>query len=264
MLSGIFQAAAGMKVRLSVHEIIANNLANAGSAGFQREVASVWSAALPRTESAGPPQVMAAPRGFPPFGAGAGNALRGALAVQAPAEFLETQSTADARSGALHDTQSPNDLALDGPGYLVVKTAAGVRLIRGGALMVNARGQLATTSGDPLLAQDGSPLQVGTSRWKIGADGVVTADGKPLGRLRVVEPTGTPIREGAHLMAAGGIRDVKGGSTRVLQGFLEHSNVDPVREMVDMIAGVRAYEAAQRAVVAQDETLQNLMDVVRR
>ena len=92
----------------------------------------------------------------------------------------------------------------------------------------------------------------------------MTAAGKPLGRLRVVEPTAAPVREGAHLMAAGGIRDVKGGRTRVLQGFLEHSNVDPVREMVDMIAGMRAYEAASRAVAAQDETLQSLMDVVRR
>jgi flagellar basal-body rod protein FlgG len=245
MLSGIFQAAAGMKVRLSVHEIIANNLANAGSAGFQREVASVWSAPLPDVGTLSRPSVLSE-------------------SAQAPSEFLETQSTADTRSGALHDTQSPADIALDGPGYLAVQTGSGMRLIRGGALRVNARDQLATTSGDPVLSQAGTPLVVGKSRWKIGADGTVTADDKVLGRLRVVEPTSAPLREGAQLMAAGGVRDVPGGKTRVLQGFLEHSNVDSVREMVDMIAGVRAYEAAQRAVLAQDETLQSLMDVVRR
>ena len=36
------------------------------------------------------------------------------------------------------------------------------------------------------------------------------------------------------------MKDAPGGSVRVLQGFLEHSNVEPVREMVDMISGVRA------------------------
>lgn len=244
MLSGIFQAAAGMKVRLSVQEIIANNLANAGSAGFQREVASVWSAPVSPVAIAGRPRILEA--------------------AQPATEFLETQSVPDTRNGALHDTQSANDLALDGPGYLVVQAENGARLIRGGAFQANGQGQLATSSGDPLLAQDGKPLVVGQSRWKVAADGTVSTEDKVLGRLRVVEPTSTPIREGAHLMAAGSVRDVGRGATRLLQGFLEHSNVDPVREMVDMIAGVRAYEAAQRAVHAQDETLQSLMDVVRR
>ena len=48
------------------------------------------------------------------------------------------------------------------------------------------------------------------------------------------------------------------------QGLVERSNVEPVKEMVNMIAGVRAYEASQRAVLAQDESLQSLLEVLKQ
>ena len=70
------------------------------------------------------------------------------------------------------------------------------------------------------------------------------------------------------LAAASRVQDVATGSqpggTQVRQGFLEHSNVETVTQMVDMIAGVRAYEASQRAVLAQDESLQSLLEVIKQ
>jgi flagellar basal-body rod protein FlgG len=69
---------------------------------------------------------------------------------------------------------------------------------------------------------------------------------------------------GGSKASAATIQDLPSTAVRVLQGFRERSNVEPVREMVDMIATVRAYETAQRAVVAHDQTLQSLFDVMRR
>lgn len=246
MLNGLFRAADGMKVRLSVQELIANNLANSGTDGFQREIASIQS--WGSTRSAQPAERPG---------------IAGMLS-RTPGEFLNVVSIPDTRQGALKPTEMPTDVALDGPGYLVVRSPGGLRLTRSTSLRANAQGFLATAAGDPLLSTQGRPIPVGSKKWQIAVDGTVTVEGASLGRLRVAQPLGPPRREGAQLMAVGRLQDLPAGTVRVLQGFRERSNVEPVREMVDMIAGVRAYEAAQRAVVAHDQTLQSLLEVVRR
>lgn len=245
MLKGLFQAAAGMKTRLAAQDIIANNLANAGTDGFQRAIASV------QTRLLSVPSNPLGLNGTPP-------------AAPYLFEFAETNFTPDRHQGTLRNTGVTADLALEGDGYLVVQTERGERLTRGGPMHVDSQGRLATLSGDVLLAADGNPLQVGNNPWRVGQDGTVTAGGKALGRLRVVSIDDTVRREGDSLLASDALQDAPPGSVRVMQGYLEHSNVEPVREMVDMISGVRAYEASQRAVAAQDHTLQTLFEAIQR
>ena len=246
MLKGLYDAAAGMKARLAIQDIIASNLANAATSGFQRQIASIQSRALP----------MADGGGNPPAGT--------AAAARSPREVLEPVSAPDTRPGVLQQTGVNTDVALDGPGYLVVGTARGNRLIRGGSLRANRQGDLATIDGDPLLGANGKPIRVGDKSWQVFPDGTVTAGGAALGRLRIVRPGGPVRTEGATLASAGRLRDLAAGAVRVRQGVLERSNVDTVSEMVNMIAGVRAYEASQRAVLAQDESLQSLLEVVKQ
>jgi flagellar basal-body rod protein FlgG len=128
----------------------------------------------------------------------------------------------------------------------------------------NGQGYLASLAGDPLLGTNGRPIAVGTKNWQITPDGTISAEGRRLGQLRVVRPSGPVQAEGATLASAAGVQSVPGAAVRIRQGFLEHSNVDAVKEMVNMIAGVRAYEASQKAVVAQDESLQSLFEVVKQ
>jgi flagellar basal body rod protein FlgG len=186
-----------------------------------------------------------------------------AAAGLTPREVLEPVSAPDTRSGVLQQTGAGADIALDGPGYLMVQTAGGQRLLRGGSMHANRQGFLATSGGDPLLSTDGRPLSVGSGDWQVAPDGAVTAGGRTLGRLRIVRPAGSVQAEGASLASAAGVQNVPAADVRVRQGFLERSNVEPVQEMVDMIAGVRAYEASQKAVVAQDESLQSLLDALK-
>src|SRR5207253_9152142 len=68
----------------------------------------------------------------------------------------------------------------------------------------------------PLSLHDALPI---CKPWQVAADGTVTAAGAQIGRLRIVQPTGPTGREGATLLAAGGVRDVPAGSVHVLQGF---------------------------------------------
>jgi flagellar basal-body rod protein FlgG len=239
MIKGIYEAGAGMMARLAAQDITANNLANANTAGFQREVAGMRA------------------RLMPPGTTGAGSG-------KLPAQLIQPYSTPDMRPGILEHTGAATDLALDGPGYLMTQTAAGPRLVRGGAMHVNAGGELATAGGDAVLGTDGNPIRVGGTAWTVKQDGAITAGGVTLGKLRVVLPTGAMQHEGGTVLSAAGVKDAPPNSVRVLQGSLQHSNVEPVREMVDMIAGVRAYEASQKSLTAQDGTLQQLFSILQR
>jgi flagellar basal-body rod protein FlgF len=246
MLKGLYDASAGMKARLAVQDIIASNLANAATSGFQRQIVSIQSHALPMADGGSNPPAATA------------------SSTRSPREVLEPVSAPDTRPGVLQQTGVSTDVALDGPGYLVVGTARGNRLIRGGSLHPNRHGDLATLEGDPVLSANGKPIPVGDKSWQVAPDGTVTSGGAALGRLRVVRPGGPVRTEGATLASAARLQDVAAGTVQVRQGVLERSNVDTVSEMVNMIAGVRAYEASQRAVLAQDESLQSLLDIIKQ
>jgi flagellar basal body rod protein FlgG len=246
MLKGLYDASAGMRARLTLQDIIASNLANAGTSGFQKQIATIQSRRLAAVAGA-------------PIHLDDENAD-----VVSAREILDPISAPDTRQGVLQQTGSGNDIALDGPGYLVVSTPGGPRLVRGGSFHPNRQGNLATLTGDPVLSAAGSPIPVGDKAWQVAPDGTITADGASLDRLRIVRPTGRVQAEGGRLASAARVQDVAPGSVQVRQGFLERSNVEPVNEMVNMIAGVRAYEASQRAVLAQDESLQSLLEIVKQ
>jgi len=125
---------------------------------------------------------------------------------------------------------------------------------------VTGDGRLVTAGGFPVAGVDGTVA----GEVEIREDGTVIAGGVTVGQLRLVRfgyPCGL-VKEGAALLAAS---ELSGPATvdpaaRVEPGCLEWSNVDPVREMVAMITVMRAYEANQQALRAQDEALQEGLD----
>src|SRR5436309_1888551 len=106
MLKGLYDAAAGMKARLAVQDVIASNLANAATSGFQQQIISIQGHLLPPLG-----ETATGPQG----------------AARSPREVLEPVSAPDARQGVLQQTGASSDLALDGPGYLMVQTSRGPR-----------------------------------------------------------------------------------------------------------------------------------------
>jgi flagellar basal-body rod protein FlgG len=89
------------------------------------------------------------------------------------------------------------------------------------------------------------------------------SSGKKIATLKVATANAMQ-REGNNQFSAKQLQDAPAGSFRVLQNFRQHSNVNTVGEMVDMLAGMRAYEAAQKSVVAQDSSLEELLSVLRK
>lgn len=249
MIRGIYTAASGMIGDAARLDVIANNLANVNTPGFKRDLALYR--AMPDM-----PIIRHEATGF--------NTALGSLATGA---FLENTYPSTSQ-GPLRRTGVETDIALLGHVYLAVETPFGERYTRHGGLVIDADGLLLTASGHAVMGDDGTLLRVtGSEPVRIGEEGTVYRGDDVMGRLRLVEftdPAGL-LKEGDNLLAAnersGPAQAAPQG--RVAPGFLEESNVDPVREMVAMITVMRAYEANQQVIKAQDEALQRGITVGR-
>jgi len=153
--------------------------------------------------------------------------------------FPKAFTQQDMSQGAMEDTGDPTNLAIDGAGAFVVRTGRGEHLTRSGNFQLNSSGRLVTTENEPVLGRNG-PIQISGSEWVIDADGNVEVDGATVDKLRIDSGASTP--------------------GRTIQGRLESSNVNTVREMVSMITALRTYEARQRAIQSSDQTLDKLIN----
>ncbi|HRO10641.1 flagellar hook-basal body complex protein [Amaricoccus sp.] len=208
---------------------VANNIANLSTTGYRRE-GVVFAEEV---------------RALPVEG--------GSVAMtEARARFTEELQ------GSLQETGGTYDLAIEGEGYFTVRTPAGERLTRAGAFAPNADGVLVNPDGHALLDEGGGEIVIPFEARNVGisADGTVSVDGAPAARIGLVavEDRTRLFREaGVLFRAAGEVVPVEEG--RVVQGFLEQSNVSPVTEMARMVEVQRAYEYGQRLLDQEDERI---------
>ena len=217
---------------------VANNIANANTAGFRRE-GVVFSEYMVPLDGRGETLAMANGRG----------------------------RMVDLAPGGMTQTNGQFDLAIDGEGFLMVQTPQGNRLTRAGAFMTNAEGELVNPDGYPLLDDGEAPIVIpaGAGSVGIGIDGTISADGNPIGRIGVfASPDPARLRH-----TAGTLFD-PGGSVEPLdqavlrQGFLEESNVDPVLEVARMIEVQRAYQLGQSFLDQEDQRIRQTISSLTR
>jgi flagellar basal-body rod protein FlgF len=234
-------AAQSMIVLQRVTDVLANNVANANTPGFEQVVTQV-TGDLPRD------MFRADGQGVVPLGALQG--LPGPIA-----------HAVDPRPGVVTQTGNPLDLALDGPGYWTVRSPAGTALTRNGRFHLDPQGQLVTGAGLPVLGVNGAPIVIpaGTASIQVAADGTVSADGTVVGQLLIVAPPDprTLVPLGGGLYQAPASSAAAPGTTTVAQGAVEGSNVSLVVAMTQLIEVLRAYESAQH-VMQVDDSLSTL------
>lgn len=246
MIRGLYSSANGLLVHSTRTDVIAGNLSAIGVPGYRRDIPTVsaFARTLRRTAAggaAGPP---------------------GAVALLTPATHL------DLRPASLHHTGGKLDLALDGPGYFAILTPAGEAYTRGGAFRLDAAGSLLTASGEPVLGQTG-PIRITGADVQITDSGDLIVDGARVDRLRLVA---FPPHVHFHRLGGGLLQPAAGTpaplpldpATRVRQRYLEDANVNAVRELAAMIAALRSFEASQRALHANDETLRTAIEEIAR
>ncbi len=168
----------------------------------------------------------------------------------------------DELQGALRETGGTLDLASEGEGYFTVLTPQGERLTRAGAFTRNQDGVVVNLDGHPLLDEGGGEIAIPFEVRTIGVstDGTMSADGAPLARIglvRVEDQTRLFREAGVLYRAEDPTVPVEDG--RIVQGFLEQSNVSPVAEMARMIEVQRAYEYGQKLMDQEDDRIRQVV-----
>lgn len=246
MIHGLYAAANGMMAIEERQAAIANNIANASTAGFRRHE----------------PVFIGFRQLFMETGVGP----RALDAERAPGGGVKlSQTFTDYRAGLLTKTGNPLDLALVGPGFLTVATESGDRFTRNGRLSISESGSLVTSEGLTVQSIDGLPIDVQGGPIEVDGEGNVRVSGEFRGQLRIVEFDQPNLleREGASTFRANDevlATSRAAGATSILSESLEGSNVELPREITGMLLAARAYAANQRVITATDETLNRAID----
>jgi flagellar basal-body rod protein FlgG len=224
MYKGIYIALSGSVLKQDQIDIVSNNIANANTVGFKKERASFKDVLVSRIS-------------------GAQDSDDG----RTMSELSEKKT--DFGAGAHLKTGNPLDIALDGKGFLSIE---GGRYTRKGDLRIGRDGFLVTQEGLKVLGSEG-PIKLAAGQADIAPSGEVRVNGAPVDTLKIVD-----------FADQGELKELEGGyytanlppiqSTAIVSpGTLEASNVDAVKEMVQMITTLREFETYQKTIQMFDE-----------
>ena len=256
-------AATGMSAQSTNVEVISNNIANINTTGFKRARAEFTDLLYEAQRLQGVSN--RGNQGTVPEGAQLGLGVK-----TAAIRNLHIQ-------GALTQTGNQFDLALSGRGFFQITDANGdTSYTRAGAFNTNANGQLVTLDGN--LVTPNILVPQNTTAVTVSQSGIVSASVAgttapvQLGQLTLanfandagLQPLGSNLYKET---AASGtpVVGVPGdpGFATLSQGYLESSNVDPVKEIADLIQAQRAYEMNSKVIQAADQMGETLSKGIR-
>jgi len=218
-------------------DVIANNVANVTTNGFQRRMSDQREYKMPVAS-------------MDQFRKGADRKI---------SFVVDNGTPLDTSLGTLEPTGNPLDVALSAGSYFAVQTPQGERYTRNGALMINTQGQLVNSDGHVMLGSQG-PFQFTAedTGQAIATDGTVSTGNGVSGKLRIVEFANPQSLEnkGANLFSSTTPPAVA-AQARVQSGMLERSNVKAVVEISRMIEVNRQYQAVANMISKADDTRRN-------
>jgi len=186
---------------------------------------------------------------------------------QADSTFVATyDSHINFAQGPLVESGNKLDVALQGDGFFVIQTAQGNRYTRNGQFALDATGKLVTHDGNTVAGEGGDIIATG-KQLSIEKDGSVFVDKVSVGKLKTVRfatkeylrPVGDSLFENVNPED----QELPVTNCSVNQGYHEGSNVDALKEMIDMIACTRAYEAYGKVQQAFGDMDSKLQDVAK-
>jgi flagellar basal-body rod protein FlgF len=224
MYKGIYIALSGAVVKQKHLDIFAQNVSNAATPGYKKERISFKDYLIPVDNK-------------PPL-------------VTDGRTMTETSRViTDFSSGSLMRTGNALDLAINGEGFFALESN---RYTRNGNFKIDGEGYLATQDNVRILGS-GGPIAVQGKKIDVNAAGEVFVDDVSVGALRIVD---FDDKEKLQKLDGGVfVTDEQGREIQstVSQGYLEASNVEAMREIVQMITSLREFEAYQKTIQTFDE-----------
>ena len=223
-------------------DVIANNLANVSTPGFKRESAKFEEYVQQVTPS------------------------EGQTGMQSISFVKDAGVSRDLSQGNIQSTGAPFDMAINGNGYFVVQTPAGLRYTRDGHFTLDASGQIVNSNGYALQGDSGAITITPTDmNVQIGRDGTIssTVNGlsSQIGKVQLADfpNDATLVQQGGNLYSTSQTSTTAANAT-IGQGMLESSNVQPVMEISHMLEVMRAYEATASLSKSQEDLTRQAID----
>jgi flagellar basal body rod protein FlgG len=243
---GLYQSAASLSALERWQDAVSQNITSSQVSGFRKRTVAFSSVEMGEIQT-------------DPKSNGAGTK---------PAMFPTTSLGVSFQPGETTPTRRELDVAIQGDGFFEVQMPGGAHgYTRAGELHLDSTRTVVGRDNLPVLSQSGSPivLQAEAGPISIAQDGAISQGDTQLGKLSVVKfPDNSQLLPvgGGTFLSKDGTTPAQVEQPSVLQGYLEASNVTPLREMISLVQIARAYEANQKIITDRDQNLQKAIETL--
>lgn len=246
-----------MMLQMAKQDAIAHNIANVNTAGYKKEITvaknfpEMLITRIGENEKSGFATYKNSP--IETIGrVGTGAALDGVYTDFSMGNFKKTDQTTDFVIG--------QEL-----GFFVVETPQGEAFTKGGEFKVTPEGLLVDNNGYPVLDDYDDYIYLDDTDIAVDTQGVISGREGEITKFKIVTFDEDTLQNrqklGDNLFATDAAYEVL-ENPEVIQGFIEESNVNAVKEMVNLISVTRNYEALQKVVQAEDDAMKTAIDQV--
>ncbi len=246
---GLYQSAAAMSALERWQDVVSQNITSAQTTGYRARAVEFSSHSSgkwlinPQTKNSDPDN-------------------------EHDALFTQVTSSINFQNGETQPTRRELDVAIQGEGFLEMQGPDDrIFYTRNGELRMTPDRTLVGAGSMKILNTNGDPIVLlpNGGAVTINRDGSVYQGSNPLGKIAVYsfENLGALMPQGSGLFVAPeGVEKQKLDKPELMQGYLENSNVQPLREMVDLVLISRAYEANQKIISTVDQQLEKTLQAL--
>jgi len=250
MVRGLYTSALGMMTQMQRMDVVSNNIANADTTGYKKDQVAAQSFTETLMRRINDPG-MRLFKDFP-------------IGTLSHGVFIDDIYT-DFSSGALKQTNGDLDAAIMGQGFFTVTVDGRTLYTRDGSFSRLADGTLVTMDGGKVQGEDGD-IVLPDGFIDIDEQGRVMVNNEYIDTLKLVDFADKhTLRKQQDNYYSATSQQPGAFTGQVAQGYLESSNANAVKEMVEMIALSRAYETNSRMITVHDQTMGRAVnDIARR
>lgn len=283
MIRGLYTSASGMTTQIKKQDTVANNIANVNTNGFKK--------ALTVMEQGKEMEIYRKEDAVDDFVPSLDPKAKLKKIGKLGTGVKVSENYTSYEQGIFKETEEKLDFALEGKGFFAFHTANGIRYSRNGSMSVDREGYIVNGNGDKLLAHN---FQGELAYIKVDGDFDVTSDGtlqgvtldvtnenlEELNDLVINFSELNQVTDKLLVREFEDLRELKvegdsyfyfededevlvSNTNKIHQGFLEGSNVNIVKEMVEMINVSRLYETNQKVLTSQEESSKNSNDIAK-
>ncbi|AEX85410.1 hypothetical protein XO10_04695 [Marinitoga sp. 1135] len=243
MTRGLYFSTMGMLANMAQLDNISNNLANADTAGYKKD--EIMFKAYLEKEF----------RNYDSTDINRGKHVG----------YMETALIADEtkpilEQGQITTTNNPLDFAIFGDGFFKVMRNNNIYYSRNGEFNRNDKGFLVTSEGDYVLDENNKPIQI-PQNFNVDEKGNIYNGNQLTGQKIAIVNLENPSKFGINLFTG---NEIKADNFRIIQGSIEKSNVNTLKEMINLINANRAFNILEKSVTTQDTMTGKVIESAQR